>query len=472
MNNPDDASGIWQGGGGLAADVDGNVFFLTGNGTADIANDRYGDTFVKLFPTGTSLIPAGFVPSDAAAMANNDADFGGGGTMVIPGTGLVIGGGKPGYMYLLDRKTMKLKQEFTASTNQSMPNARDDTWNMGPHLHGSPTYWRGPDERFGNLYVWGEKDVLRRYRFDVNAGLIQTNPLEGAVLALQDARAMPGGMISLSSNGNRKGTGVLWATLPADSVISPHPGRLYAFDAETLKPLWDTAFPSLGHWLPPTIADGKVFIGTSSNVMICYELGPEQHAQPGSSWHPFQPHMASMSMKRTPGTQWNEAPMTTLPENTLRALAPPADASRYAVLNAQGIATFAARNVTAGGTKLTWKTHGDSLDTTVTRTGQLYPEDRRITLTISPDLAWTASDGSRAETSLVNSYTAPEDMGAAWQLYRVTRSSGDGILAGAAYIQRVMTDGGLPPASAPRSAGATVRTAFTAQYVLFGKTRP
>ncbi|CAG4889140.1 DUF3455 domain-containing protein [Paraburkholderia saeva] len=141
-------------------------------------------------------------------------------------------------------------------------------------------------------------------------------------------------------------------------------------------------------------------------------------------------------------------------------------------MNAQGIAAFAASEVAAGGKKLTWKTHGDSLDTTVIRTGRLSPEDRRITLTISPDLVWTASDGSRVETSLVSSYTAPEDMGAAWQLYKVTRSSGDGILAGAAYIQRVMTDGGLPPAGAPRSAGATVRTAFTAQYVLSGKERP
>jgi hypothetical protein len=470
-NNPDDASGIWQGGGGLAADVNGNIYFLVGNGTADLANDKYGDTFVKLTPTGSALIPSAFVPSDAPAMVDHDADFGSGGPLAIPGTGLVIGGGKPGFMYVLDRATLTLRQAFVATTNKYDPSKRDDTWDEGPHLHGSPTYWRGPDETFGNLYVWGEKDVLRRYRFNTLTGVVETPPTKGSVLALEGSqghRVMPGGMISLSSNGNRPGTGIVWATLPADATPVP-PARLYAFNAETLQPLWDTAIPSMGHWLEPTIADGKVFVGTSSGVLICYELGPEQ-AHSNTVWKPFQPHATSMAMQSVAGQQWDEAPMTTLPMNTLLALAPPADVSKYAVLSGQGTIAFAPKEASAN--RLTWTEQETSVAGTVAITGQPLGEGPRITLTVSPDLKWTASDGSSAVTTIVKSYVAPEDDGPAWQLYEVSRRDGSGVLNDVDFIQRVMTHGGMPPSAAPKSRNNTARAAFEAQYILYKKQRP
>jgi outer membrane protein assembly factor BamB len=465
FNSPDDAAGIWQGGGGLTADRDGNVFFLVGNGTADPASGKYGDSFVKLTPTGSALVPTAFVPSNAANMTANDADFGAGGALAIPGTDFVVGGGKPGFMYLLDRRTMKRRQEFAASTNQFAPAKRDDTWNQGPHLHGSPTYWRGPDERSGNLYVWGEKDFLRRYRFDIGTGLFNTASDKGTVLALEDWHAMPGGMISLSANGNRGGTGIVWASLPA-SAANPHPGRLYAFNAETLQPLWDTAFPSMGHWLPPTIADGKVFIGTSSDMVICYELGPERN-NPNPSWTPFQPKARSMTMTRPSGRRWDEAPMTTLPANTLKRLAPPPDALRYAVLEGEGTSRFTARKVSA--TKFAWVPYDTELEVAIADAGDGAPAKPPLRLTISPDNTWRMSDGSEADVSLILSYTAPDNEGASWALYKVERSSGDGVLRGVTYIQRVMTHGGMPPAPRPTSAAATARSALEARYILFKK---
>ena len=223
-------------------------------------------------------------------MQANDADFGAGGALSIPGTDLVIGGGKPGYMYLLDGRIWKLRQKIIASTNQHDPSKRDDTWWQGPHLHGSPTYWRGSDPTYGSFYVWGEKDFLRLYRFNTITGLLEDPGLHAGVKALQgtdDHPVMPGGMISVSSDGNRAGTGIVWATLPAGELnFVPGqglPGRLYAFAADTLRPLWDTGYPSVGHWTVPTIADGKVFIGTGSNALICYELGP-QTVGGGGSW--------------------------------------------------------------------------------------------------------------------------------------------------------------------------------------------
>ena len=458
-----DAAGIWQAGGGLTADRDGNVFFLAGNGKADVAQDNYGDTFVKLFPTGSSLIPSAFIPSNATKMERNDADFGSGGALTIPGTDLVIGGGKPGYVDLLEASTMGLRQEFIASTNKYDPSKRDDTWNQGPHLHGSPTYWRGPHDKFGNLYIWGEKDYLRRYRFDTVKGSFETQSDDAPdkITALQDT--MPGGMISLSSNGNRSGTGVLWATLPT-SNIAPHPGRLYAFNAETLQWLWDGPFASMGHWAEPTIADGKVFVGTESKVVICYELCPEG-ARHNSSGTPYQPRSISMSMKQARLAPSDESPMTTRPINTLLALAPPPDALEYATLNGEGTIAFAARE--SAERKLDWATRDTSVEASVIKASQPVPENQKLKLTISSDNAWQASDGSGAKTVVLKSYAAPEKDGPSWELYEVRYSSGSGILENVKYIQRVMTRGGLSPATSPKYDGDTARAAFEAQYILY-----
>src|SRR5262249_29254453 len=157
---------------------------------------------------------------------------------------------------------------------------------------------------------------------------------------------MPGGIISISSNGNRRGTGIVWATLPASSTPIPFPGRLYAFDAETLAPLWDTGFPSLGHWLVPTIADGKVFVGTSSGGLICYELGAD-HGSGQGAWVPFQPREPAVAHSMMTG-EGDEAVMTALPTNTMLALTPPAPVVKHAAVVGEGVAIFAAKPDAAG----------------------------------------------------------------------------------------------------------------------------
>ena len=46
------SGGVWMGGGGIAADSSGNLFFSTGNGTFDqnTGGGDYGDTLLKLSP--------------------------------------------------------------------------------------------------------------------------------------------------------------------------------------------------------------------------------------------------------------------------------------------------------------------------------------------------------------------------------------------------------------------------------------
>ena len=70
------AGGVWQGGGGIAADASGNLFFVTGNGTfdADISGVDYGDSVMQLNPGGAVL--DFFTPFNQSYLDQGDVDLG------------------------------------------------------------------------------------------------------------------------------------------------------------------------------------------------------------------------------------------------------------------------------------------------------------------------------------------------------------------------------------------------------------
>ncbi|HTS09748.1 MAG TPA: hypothetical protein VMP68_29550, partial [Candidatus Eisenbacteria bacterium] len=104
--------GIWQGGGGLAGDADGNIYFTTGNGTFDVntGGTDYGDSVEKL--TAAGKVPDYFTPHDQSNMEANDLDLGAGGpVLLIDQTGgpyphLLVSAGKTGTIYVINRDSM------------------------------------------------------------------------------------------------------------------------------------------------------------------------------------------------------------------------------------------------------------------------------------------------------------------------------------------------------------------------------
>jgi hypothetical protein len=78
-------------------------------------------------------------------------------------------------------------------------------------------------------------------------------------------------MLSLSANGNRAGTGILWASTPLDGDANQaivH-GILHAYDTGTLVELWNSQqVPGrdgvgwFGKFNSPTVAHGRVYLGT------------------------------------------------------------------------------------------------------------------------------------------------------------------------------------------------------------------
>src|SRR5262249_18353851 len=93
---------------------------------------------------------------------------------------------------------------------------------------------------------------------------------------------MPGGMLSVSSNGSTAGSGIVWASHPYNADASPATvaGILRAFDASNVSvELWNskqnTARDDLGNFAkfcPPTVANGKVYLATFSNQLVVYGL--------------------------------------------------------------------------------------------------------------------------------------------------------------------------------------------------------
>jgi hypothetical protein len=264
--------GIWQSGGGLAADVAGNIYALTGNGTFNGGSGgaSFGNSFLKVSPTGTLL--DWFTPFNWSFLNSTDEDLGIQNPLLVPNTNLVIGGGKEGVLYVVDRTNMghvrasdngQIVQSFQASSSGRM--------------NGSPVFWNGPN--YGPaIYVWPAGDPLKVYKFA--SGTFVT-PATAQSTALAPG-GMPGGNLSISANAGSAGTGILWATLSrgGDANHAPQPGVLRAYDASNItRELWNSEqnatrdrLANFSKFASATIADGKVFVPTLSSRLVVYGL--------------------------------------------------------------------------------------------------------------------------------------------------------------------------------------------------------
>jgi hypothetical protein len=257
--------GIWQAGNGPAADDQGNVYVLTGNGhfqstrgLPDLAN-----AFVKLSNAGAGGLQLAdwYAPPSRDVLEACDLDLGSSGPAVIQDAGKVIGAGKSGVLYVLDKDRMgktdtalaspgawrgspdcTIGQCFRVAKNQFEPTDktqlacnvsgpsqgctgfRGSNWNdvldSYPHVHGSPVAW-GVGNKNYNLYVWPEQDHLQAYRFDGQK--FSSTPI-GTSTVLAARASMPGALLSLSWDGASTGTGILWATRPDPDARQPAVG--------------------------------------------------------------------------------------------------------------------------------------------------------------------------------------------------------------------------------------------------------
>jgi hypothetical protein len=294
--------GIWMAGDAPAADASGSVYLQTGDGDLAPDNHSFGDSLVKLaYRDGAITVAGFFAPCNQMLLKQCDLDQGSAGAVLFDR--FVIGGGKDGKLYLMRTDKMPGYQPgpFPPPAASCLPGEPPCTdgpdlvqkWQAsGGHIHGAPAVWTGPNKRTW-LYVMGEGDRLKAFPFESGrfnlAAMKQggwTQPRLDTVPACQananNGMWMPGGMVSVSSNGSQPGTGIAWALVPVNgdgNSCRGVKGMLIAFDAEDVtKELWrsqakdatasDTrdSFGLLARFNPPTIANGKVFVGTSGDA--------------------------------------------------------------------------------------------------------------------------------------------------------------------------------------------------------------
>ncbi|WFU44149.1 glycoside hydrolase family 31 protein [Bradyrhizobium sp. CB82] len=274
-------AGIWQSGGGLAADESGHLLTVTGNGP-DIAGS-YGNSVLDFSTAPVMKLDGWFTPDNTDFLNTWDLDLGSSGPTVPLGPDvkdLVITGGKDGILYVLKRSALGQGRATTASAVvqairitpepkplPAPPHYKGPPRYHGPndwhHLHGTPVYWKGPKGPM--LYLWPEMDKLKAFSFEQSKlGKL----VEGKTTA---AMGMPGASLSLSANGDQPGTGILWASRPLNADANRHnvPGILEAYDAANIagaEPIWTNRQKDGGGFFakfsPPTIADGHVYLST------------------------------------------------------------------------------------------------------------------------------------------------------------------------------------------------------------------
>jgi hypothetical protein len=253
--------GIWMAGGAPAADSSNNLYVITGNGNFD-GSTLFGDSFLKLSTASGVSMSSFFAPSDQASLNGSDSDLGSGGAAILvdqpsaPFPRLLIGGGKEGKLYLLNRDSL--------GGNTGTDSGAVQTFSVGNSIFATPAFWQN------TLYLGPVNDHVKAYSLNTTTGKFATSPSsQGSGIS-----GFPGSTPSISSQGSSNG--IVWTI----ENVTGGSSVLHAFDATNLATeLWNSATSSNDHagqsvkFTVPTVANGKVYVGTAGEISV-YGLSP------------------------------------------------------------------------------------------------------------------------------------------------------------------------------------------------------
>ena len=263
--------GFWQSGAGIAEDMRNTIYLPTGNGTFDLnkGGKDYGDSIIKFRVGVNGHLQAAdyFTPHDQNYLNNQDLDLGSGGVLLIPDRPgakyprLLVQAGKDGDVYVIDRNHLG---HFNPNNDNQIVQ----------HLNGAVGgMWATPAFWNDNVYFGGAGDTLRAFSFSPVTGLLSKRPTSRSSTYFN----FPGTTPSISANGNTNG--IVWSL----QTENYHGGGavLHAYDATDLslelyntKQNTDRDAPGAAvKFTVPTIANGKVYVGTRMQVSVYGLLG-------------------------------------------------------------------------------------------------------------------------------------------------------------------------------------------------------
>lgn len=301
--NGNEGPGIWQGGGAPAADSAGNIYIAAGNGPFEpqldsngFPNERdFGNCFLKLSIVGGRLAVVDYFAtwntlSESSDQA--DMDLGASGPILLPDLAdqrgrvkhLALVAGKDGNIYVADRDSMgkfhPTRNDIWQEVEQAMPNGMRTT---GAYFD-------------GRLYLADWSGTLKAFSI-ANARLSAT-PTSTTSMSFP----YPGTAPAVSANGKR--AGIVWAIENGDTAI------LHAFDATNLAdelyssnraPYGRDVFGAYVKMTVPTIADGRVFVGSTTGVAV-FGLGTAK-----LSWSAVQRRRMQRFMQQRHGHSLRQA---------------------------------------------------------------------------------------------------------------------------------------------------------------------
>jgi len=296
-STPDtNGGGIWMSGSAPTIDSNNFIYVIASNGTYN-GTTEFGDTFLKLSTTGGLSLADWFTPDDQVTLNADNGDLGAGGAITLldsvagPYPHLLIGGGKEGVLYLLNRDNMG---KYNANNNS----AAVQTWTLSASgISSTGEFWQN------TFYIGGVNAPLTAFAFDTVKGQFNAVPSSQSSANF----AFPGVTPAISAAGTSNA--ILWAVDSSASGTNgapTGPAVLYAYDATNLaNEFWDSSQAAGNRdqavnavkFAVPMIANGKVYIAGAGQLNVYGLLN-------------LAPAAAAPSFSPAPGSYTSSQPVT------------------------------------------------------------------------------------------------------------------------------------------------------------------
>lgn len=263
--------GIWQSGGGPSADLNHNVFVVTGDGPFDVdrGGKSYSDSFLRFGTAdGLSKVADSFTPCDQAKFEAAGQDVGASAPVLVLNStsqpDLLIGGSKNGSLYVVNPGNMGGYDN--TCTRDLPPRVQAVPLGAIEPILSTPLFW--------NDFVYVAPGNSNLMSFHVSGGILAPLP---PTSESPETLGPQGATPVISSNGTNNA--ILWL-IDTSGASANTPAILRAFDPNDLSnelyhsPAAAGLHDSAGvKFTVPTVANGKVYVGTQTELDV-YGLLP------------------------------------------------------------------------------------------------------------------------------------------------------------------------------------------------------